>query len=896
MKIAFEPPITYRSCQLMIKKAFVWCHLVAGLCIFGSLQAVELDYYLADTTQYNQNITTPQAHLGYQVGEWHLRPAQIEAYFRQLAEESDRVKIETIGYTHEKRPLILAYISSEKNILNLDKLRQQHLLEIQQTNSAKNDTPVVTWMGYSVHGNEASGSNASLLLAYHLAASDKAAVKEQLDNQIIIIDPMLNPDGLARFAHWVNMYRSKVPMANSETMEHNEEWPQGRTNHYWFDLNRDWLLLQHPESQARVKKFHQWRPNILTDFHEMGTNSTYFFQPGVESRQNPLTPESNFQMTATIAKSHAKALDNIGSLYYSRENFDDFYYGKGSTYPDVHGAVGILFEQASSRGHIQNNDYGKISFPFAIKNHLTTSLSTLEAAQKNQLQLKEMAVDFNLTTKKLAKEDKYRAVVFSSSDQYRINELKRILDGHQIKHYPLSKKLKLKNRTFEKGTTTIIPLRQPQYRLIKSLFETRKQFKDNVFYDVSAWNIAMAFDLDYAYVSRSDYATSLLDDVKASGEKLPSITISDATIGLAFDWKNLNTARLLSEIQQIGLVVQGVTKPTRVMTVDGEASLSLGSILLMLNNQELSREDIIDWLLPKLELLDLTPFELSSGLALSGVDMGSPSVPVLAPIKPLLIVGNGVSSYDAGEVWHLLDQRLSQPLTMMTQAQFKQLGKINYTHLILVSGRYPFDKSSLAKIENWIRQGGIIIAHSSGAKWLLEQDWTSSKVKQFEKSESAAGDTKIAYAEKSQEDAKHIIGGAITGAQIDITHPLGFGIENSEISIFKRGQQVFTEPDEAFVGVARFTDKPHQAGYISDENIQHIAGETSIFIQRLGRGRLIAFSDNPLFRGFWLGTSRVFINALYYSKRISAPAKSTSNNNGNQKLSTKKNSRTKTKK
>ena len=211
------------------------------------------------------------------------------------------------------------------------------------------------WLGYSIHGNEASGSNAVLLTAYYLAAANGEEIDNILNNSIIILDPSFNPDGLQRFSSWVNMHRSWVINPDPNDREYSEAWPGGRTNHYWFDLNRDWLPVQHPESRARLKRFHEWKPNILTDHHEMGTNSTFFFQPGIPTRNFPRTPAKNLELTRKMAAFHAKYLDKIGSLYYSEESYDDYYIGKGATYADLNGGVAILFEQASSRGHLQEN-------------------------------------------------------------------------------------------------------------------------------------------------------------------------------------------------------------------------------------------------------------------------------------------------------------------------------------------------------------------------------------------------------------------------------------------------------------------------------------------------------------------------------------------------------------
>jgi hypothetical protein len=844
-----------------------WAIINLGLLFAGSLSALEIDYYLPQAANYDAQIATPKSVLGFEVGEWHVRPEQIERYLITLAKLSPRVNLKVIGYTHEKRPLFHVYISSPENLARLESIREQHLAE-----PLNSQIPIVSWMGYSVHGNEASGSNASLLLAYHLAASTAEETLAQLRDQIIIIDPMLNPDGLARFAHWVNSYKSQTLNVDPQHIEHNESWPNGRTNHYWFDLNRDWLLLQHPESEARVAEFHRWRPNLLTDFHEMGTDSTYFFQPGVPSRQNPLTPQANFDMTATIAKHHAAALDGIGSLYYSKEDFDDFYYGKGSTYPDIHGTVGILFEQASARGHAQESDHGKLTLPFAIRNHLTTSLSTLQAAQLNQQSLKQMQQDFRLESKTLGDKDRNRALILSSSDNYRLAEVKRILSGHRIEFFPLSKAVTIEKRKFQPERSLIIPLQQAQYRLIVALFETRTEFPDKVFYDVSAWNLALALDLDYTFVDRSDFSLSLMDkssreqsDIDASSTQ----GFSTSSVALAIDWADLGAARLLSEIHQAKFRVQTVTQPTRLQTHNGPRDLTLGSLILPLNNQPQNRQQILEWIAPQLVALGISAIEISSGLAVSGVDMGSPSLPVVAPVKPLLVIGNGFSSYAAGEIWHLLDQRLAQPLTMMNLAQLAKLTKIDYTHIILVDGKPEFDQAITVKIEAWVKAGGVLLAHSGSAEWLLKQGWTSSEVKKFDK----PVDTRSDYADKGQIDAEHHVGGAITETEIDISHPLGFGLSDKSLAVFKRNSLVFSEAKEAFVSIARFNDKPLVSGYLSSANQQHLVDGTSLLVQALGKGRLIAFTDDPVFRGYWLGTARVFINALYFGPLIEAPVK-----------------------
>ena len=365
----------------VISMRFFYILLFISIGVYAQNPKYDLDYYFSEFETPNSSIPTPKEIIGHEVGEWHVTHDKLVQYMYALADASNRITIEDRGKTFEGRPILLLTITSEDNHNNINQIIANHkkITEYNEYISIE-DQPIVVYQGFSIHGNEASGSNASLLLAYYLAASDSDFVHELLKNSVILLDPSMNPDGLQRFAYWANINKNINLTSDPNDREYNEVWPGGRTNHYWFDLNRDWLPAQLPESQARIKSFNKWIPNILTDHHEMGTNATFFFQPGIPSRTHPLTPKLNQKLTKEIAKFHVESLDKIGSLYYSEESFDDFYYGKGSTFPDINGSIGILFEQASSRGHVQDSDNGLLRFPFTIKNQLTTGLATLNAA------------------------------------------------------------------------------------------------------------------------------------------------------------------------------------------------------------------------------------------------------------------------------------------------------------------------------------------------------------------------------------------------------------------------------------------------------------------------------------------------------------------------------------
>ena len=465
-----------------------------------------LYYYFGDlSTSFNPNVPKPSEFLLNQgeVGASHVSHDRLVNYMYSLAESSERVSIENRGNSFEGRPLILLTITSKKNHKNLNEIRKNHLNQIDLKNKKSNfyDRPVVIYQGYSIHGNEPSGSNAALLYAYYLAASENEKLKNQLDNSIILLDPSMNPDGLQRFANWVNINKSENLNPDNNDREFNENWPKGRTNHYWFDMNRDWLPVQLPESKARINSFHDWYPNVLTDHHEMGTNSTFFYQPGVPSRVNPLTPNKNQELTAKIGKYHERILSDNGSFFYSEEDYDDFYYGKGSTFPDINGGIGILFEQGSSRGHLQESINGNISFPFTIKNQLLTSISSLQATVdlKNEL----LDYQYSFFNHKQNKENEY-IVVGDMKDKSKLYHFHEILKRHRIKTKKLKENKIINGINFKKNHSFLIPKNQKNRRLLSAIVNNQKTFKDSLFYDVSAWSFLNSFNLEYTHSKIND--------------------------------------------------------------------------------------------------------------------------------------------------------------------------------------------------------------------------------------------------------------------------------------------------------------------------------------------------------------------------------------------------------
>ena len=826
-------------------------------------QSTSLDYYLPGTN-YDSAVPTPDEVLGFQIGDWHLSHDQLVFYMRTLAAASDRISIEETGRTYEDRPLLLLVISSPKNLRNVENIREAHLRRARASTPTpvRATDPVVVYQGFSIHGNESSGSNAAPLLAYHLAASNDAEVERLLDQTVILLDPSLNPDGLQRFSTWANAHKSLTPVTDPQSREFNEAWPRGRTNHYWFDLNRDWLPAQHPESRARIATYHRWLPNVLTDHHEMGSDRSFFFQPGIATRTNPLTPARNQELTAALGNYHARALDAIGSLYYSGESFDDFYYGKGSTYPDINGGVGILFEQASSRGHARNTENGVLTFPFTIRNQLTAALSTLRGAQALREELLTYQTDFYASARREAAAASQRAYLFTApGDPARVAAFAELLRLHELRAFRLTEDYRTAGRRYAADNTLLVPVDQPNYRLLRTMVEPQTVFRDSLFYDVSAWSLPHAFGLQTDVLDERTLLTLRGAPVLESG---PETVVPPVYSNYAYliDWRSYDAPRLVYALLRNGLRLRVATESFRLNAVDYPA----GTVLVQVQGQNYTAAQLHQRLLELQSGTGVRIDGVATGLTNAGIDLGSPSFVSFRRPKVALLVGDGVRSYDAGEVWHLLDQRYGIPVTTLPTTRVGRSDLDGYTHLVMSSGNYAsLGQSGNAKITNWVKGGGTLLTVRDAVRWADQQGLVSVD---FKKMDSPKKGVRRPYAERARDSGAAVVGGAIFRATLDLTHPLAYGYTDPMISLF-RNTTLFVAPTEnPYATPAVYTDAPLIAGYISPTNLDSLANTAAITTHRSGSGRVICYLDNPNFRAFWYGTNRLFINGLFFGNTL----------------------------
>ncbi|MDX1365288.1 MAG: M14 family zinc carboxypeptidase, partial [Arenibacter latericius] len=760
---------------------------------------------------------------------------------------------------YEGRPLILLTITSAVNHSNIDQIRKDHIRLTETGSDALilEDMPIVVYQGFSIHGNEPSGSNAALAYAYYLAAANGPEIEETLNNTIVLLDPSYNPDGLQRFAYWANTNKGKNLVSDVNEREFHEVWPGGRTNHYWFDMNRDWLPVQLPESRARIASFHKWMPNILTDHHEMGTNSTFFFQPGVPSRVHPLTPKTNQELTTEIATYHAKALDNIGSFYYSEERFDDYFYGKGSTFPDINGSIGILFEQASSRGHAQDSDNGLLTFPFTIRNQFTTALSTIKAARNMRTKILGYQRQFYQDVKSENSKNKVKGIVFGDSkDAAKTWHLAEILNLHHIKFHELSKDISVSGKSFKKGYSYFIPTDQKNARLVKAMFEKRTTFNDSIFYDVSAWTFPLAFNLDYAEINSTSAAGDLVTELAPISAKVDE----QSSYAYLFDWNEYYTPKALNKILNKGLRAKVGKTP---FTVEGK-SFDYGAIMIPVQNQQLNPADLFNFLNSVAKESKVPMFAVGTGHAI-GIDLGSSDFIPLEKQRVALLVGSGVTSYDAGEFWHLLDQRYDFSLTKIDTDYFNNVDLSVYTSIVIPNksrGRF-LDEKGTEKLKQWVNNGGTLIGYRNMANWFSKNGIMKLN---FKKDTLVAKN--ISYEQKSDFLGAQVTGGAIFKAKLDRSHPINFGHKNNHIPLF-RNTNIYIEPDEnSYNNPIQYTQDPLLSGYISDKNLKIIKNSVPFQVQRSGKGRVIIFTDNTNFRAFWFGTNKLVMNAIFFSKMM----------------------------
>jgi hypothetical protein len=848
--------------------------LSAMFCVTAPASAQTTSYFFPEGQRFEPSIPSPEEFLGYEIGTHHTRHDRIVAYMQELARLSERATYQEIGRTYEQRAMPVLTVTAPANHARLEEIRRQHVAATEPggTPVAAAERKVIVHLGYGVHGNETSSSEAAMLTAYWLVAGQTAEVEQFLSEGVYHVEPVLNPDGRDRHTNWANMHKASPFVADPLDREHNEVWPGGRTNHYWYDLNRDWLPLENPESRARIDFHHAWRANVVTDYHEMGANSTYFFEPSKPySSWNPLLPERLYtEITLDFAAHWAAVLDEIGSLYFTKEVYDNMYPGYGSSYPNFLGGLGLVFEQASARGHTQESTrHGVLTFPFAIRNHVRTSMATVRAAVQHRERLLDYQRDFFASALREAERFPVKAYVFGDPhDAGRNRAFLDLLLRHRLDVYELPQTVRAGGHVFAPGRAWVVPSAQPKFRMVRSIFERTSEYADSTFYDASTWTVSLAYGMPDAQLGRSIALGARVTEPPAP-QGIGLVPMSDYAYLL--DWSDYYAPKALYHLLSHGVHAEAAFEPFTARTSGGDRAYPRGSISIPVHAQSVEPRRLHELVLEAERLAGVPIQSTRTGYSVSGTDLGSGSFRPLTEPRVLMVVGDGVSGYDAGQIWHMLDTKFSIPVTKVDSRNFGRVDLSRYDVIVLPSGNYGFlSGTALDDLRRWVRSGGTLVALRTAAQWAVANELTPNTTRAPDIDTVALG--RRDYADAAAVRGAQAIGGSIWMGDIDTTHPLGFGYQRRELPVW-RDHSIFLEPSSnPYSTVVQLTDSPHLSGYVSAPNLERLRGSPSLVADQLGSGSIILMLDNPNFRGYWYGTNRLFLNALFLGRHVSVPA------------------------
>lgn len=798
-----------------------------------------------------QNLQSPSAFLGYEIGTQFSRHHQVVDYFKTVAETvPNNVKVEQYGTTNERRALVLAYISSEENIENLETIRENNLKNtgLLEGNPTNTDVAIV-WLSYNVHGNEASSSEAAMLTLYKLLTERK----DLLENTVVIIDPGINPDGRDRYVNWYNETKSTPYDIDQQASEHKEPWPGGRPNHYLFDLNRDWAWATQIETQERLKVYNKWMPHIHVDFHEQGPNEPYYFAPAAEPFHEIISDwQRDFQ--TQIGKNHAKYFDAEGWLFFTRERFDLFYPSYGDTYPTYMGAIGMTYEQG---GHGMSglgilNDEGHIlTLVERLTHHTVTGLSTVEIASKNAKQLNiEFAKFFDNS------DLKYKSYVVKGN-QDNLNSLKSLLSKHDIKFENTNngKVSGYDYATGKQGTMSVdanslvIHTNQPKGKMVKVLFEPNAKLNDSLTYDITAWSVPYAYGLD-AIASTSKVSSS-----KIYEGKMPTV-LSEA-YGYVSKWNSLKDAQFLADLLKHDFKVRFTEKP---FSSNGE-KFDRGSLIITKGDNK-HLEDFLGTLNQIKQKHKQELYQINSGFSQTTPDIGSPDIKLVNKQKVAVLSGEGTSSLSYGEIWHFFEQQLHYPLTSINTDDLSRTNLNKYNVLIIPNGYYGsvLNENNMQKINDWVQAGGKIIAIDGALRSFAGKDGFSLK---YKSSDNTNNDNNLTpYAEREREYTNNLITGAIFKTKIDNTHPMAFGYSKDYFTL-KLGSSAYDLLGSGY-NVGHLSETKVYSGFAGKDALANLDNTLVFGEERKGNGSFIYFVDNTLFRSFWENGKLFLVNSVFF--------------------------------
>ncbi|KAA3619309.1 MAG: hypothetical protein DWQ05_00910 [Calditrichaeota bacterium] len=890
--------------------------------------ATEKPFYI--TESFDKSIPTPKDVLGFELGSQASRYHEAIRYFKILAKKSPLVQLHENGETHEGRKLYYLLISSSENMERLESIKGDvgKLADPRVTNAGQaaeiiKNSPAIAWMFYSIHGDELSGTDASIALAYRLAAGTDT-LATMLRNELVTgIYPMENPDGRERYLAQMEQWGGKVPSFDRQSMQHTGIWPWGRTNHYFFDLNRDWFILSQPESRSRVQLVVDWNPQLVVDAHEMGSNSTYLFNPPREP-VNHHVDEKIRQWWKKFSQDQAAAFDEHGWSYYTGEWYEDWYPGYGSSYPCYRGTVAILYEQASTDGSAVKKTNGVLStFHDAVFHQFASSFANLNTAANNRQKLLQDFYDLRKKAVYRKNKDGVKAYILSAAENpSRTNRLvEKLLEQKiEIKQAEASFTLstvksytenKNASHSFAKGTF-VIPVNQPLRPLINAILEADPRMTTAVLkmereslekgrgtkmYEVGAWSMPLAYDVEACAVKSMPSVklknVESLDDIKGQ------VINPNPAFGYLLPYNDDNAVDALLQFFEKGWQIHSATKEFQL---EGQ-SYKRGTLLLILNeNPGLKSEEVQKCA----ESVGVTIRGVNTALSQKGPDLGGGTFRLLQKPRIAMVVGSAVSSYNSGTLRYLLDYEMGIGLSLLNSDNLSWADLRQYNVLILPSSgrgfKKIFDKGAQKKVKTWVQQGGTLVAIGGSAAALADSSLKMSAVKlrrqvlknlpdfstavekelaankisidslmiwegktqppepTVQKEQPKMDDKALEQADSRQR--LFMPRGAIMKVNLDEEHWLNFGLGKHVPAIFYSSNAFMSKAPVQTA--ARFADanEIRLSGLLWPEAKERWQNTAFATRESSGKGQIILFAHEPNFRSYFYGTARMFLNSI----------------------------------
>jgi hypothetical protein len=844
-----------------------------------------------DLPPLDERLPSPAAFLGYPLGARFTSWDRIVSYLEALDAASPRVKMWEYGRTYEGRPLKLLAVSAPENLERLEEIRRdvQRLADPAGLSAADRErilhhTPLVVWLAYGVHGNESSSAEAALGAAYVLAAAE-GETAEMLKDVVVLIDPLQNPDGRERYVDGYRQRRGDEANARRASAEHWEPWPGGRQNHYLIDLNRDWAWASQQETRQRIAAYRSWEPQVYVDFHEMGSENSYFFPPSAE----PINPQIDRRVLSWLdafGRANAAAFDRQGWIYFKEENYDLFYPGYGDSYPSLRGAVGMTYEVAGGgRAGVAMAlpDGSTLTLADRVARHLTTSLTTVRTAARNS---RKILADFAASRARPAAEP--ARTYLWPADQPEARSLADLLALHGIRVRQLKQAAEIPARDLAKAKspgeaqprrfaagTYAVSTAQPLGNLAQALLEIdspmsqsfldrqRQRLEQNLdaeFYDITAWSLPLAFNLR-AWVAAGDLTT----DARPLSEVAAGIQ-GEGDLGWLVPPQGIASYRLAAALQkrkvQYRVALAGFSA--------GPLSYPAGTLFIP---SRVNGPGVRETLQALLQETALRAEAISSSYEFKGLSLGSRDMASVRPVRVGLLSGDGVDATSFGYLWYLLDRQIGVNHDRLDLAQLRQIPLSDFDVLVFPDGDYDDHVGDKLKtvLDNWVKGGGVLVAIGDAVTWLQDKELTSIKrwtppKKDDKDAKPEAEDPEDSGDATAKQLAQRPIftPGAVLSTRMQPRHPLTLGLDHAPDVLYEGSTVLKATGDPRQDVLTADDDQPVAAGFAWPEAAQRLAGSLLVGSEPRGRGSVVLFVQDPDYRLFWRATMPIFLNAVLY--------------------------------